>query len=79
MSSPERYLVVMDTWNTHKILADCGGPVDLHAKLKAAGHDIGLPAVRAWGRRGNIPGSWIPAIVKTTGKDPRAWIMEDIW
>lgn len=70
---------LMDKWNTSKIMADCGGPVDLHAKLKAAGHDIGLPAVRAWGRRNSIPGEWIPTIATLTGADPRSWILRDIF
>jgi len=69
----------MDKWNTQKILKDTGGPVDLHAKLKAAGYSISLPAVRAWERRDSIPADWIATIIRVTGKDPHPWIVEDIF
>lgn len=69
----------MDKWNTEQIFHDTGGPVDLHAKLKAAGYSITLQAVRAWSRRGSIPADWIATIVRVTGKDPKPWIVEDIF
>jgi hypothetical protein len=70
----------MDKWNLPLILRETGGPVDLHAKLRAGGHDITLPAVRAWFRRGKIPADWVATIVNITGVDPRKWIeKEDIF
>lgn len=65
----------MDKWNTDLIFKQTGGPVDLHAKLKAAGYSISLQAVRAWSRRGSIPADWIATIARVTDKDPRNWIV----
>lgn len=70
-----------DKWNLPLILQETGGPVDLHAKLTAAGHDIQLASVRAWFRRGQIPADWIATIISAVPQaDPRKWIMAgDIW
>ena len=65
----------MDKWNTDLIFRQTGGPVDLHAKLKAAGYTISLQAVRSWCRRGSIPADWIATIARVTDKDPRKWIV----
>lgn len=69
----------MNKWNTQKIINDNGGPVDLHAKLKAHGYAITLHAVRAWARRGSIPSEWIATILTLNGENPKTWIMEDIF
>lgn len=67
----------MDKWNTDLIFRQTGGPVDLHAKLKAAGYPVKLSAVRAWSRRGSIPVNWVATIARVTGKDPRDWIVAE--
>jgi hypothetical protein len=85
---PAENTLHMDRWNLPLILRETGGPVDLHAKLVARGHDIQLQSVRAWFRRGKIPANWIAAIIAVTGRDPRNWIEapkpgvrqeDDIW
>jgi hypothetical protein len=67
-------------WNAQKILEDCGGPNDLHAALKAQGHNITVQTVRAWGRRGTIPADWLATIFEIKKVEvPPGWITEDIF
>lgn len=73
----------MNKWNGPKIMADHGGPVDLHAKLKAHGHTVALHTVQAWDRRKRIPGDWVATLLAMRGVNPRGWIetetVEDIF
>lgn len=69
-------------WNVPKIFEDMGGADDLHAKLKAAGYDVQVRAVRQWLRRDNIPSDWIARILCVVGHNaaldakvvPLGWI-----
>lgn len=67
----------MIVWNTQQILHEFGGVVDLHAKLKAAGHDVTLRTVRGWGERNAVPGKWLAVLLDLRGENPCGWLMDD--